>query len=332
MATSSATLPAPPAPDLGDRRHGPAGVARAARNALRSRRLGLPLGMAAALAGALISLAVPVRPAIPEGARAFTRSVQVGDRRRQELVVEPARRPEGRRLPLYVVLHGSDATPAYEERRTELAPLAAAGKALLLYPQGIDQTWNAGGGCCGRAGALRVDDVGFVEAVIADAVANLGADPERVYLVGYSNGGRLALRVASADPGAFAGVAVYAATPTVDITDGAPFPVLVSGGTDDGRIPFDGPAVDQRGVSSPSVSGTVEILRRRDGVGADPTVETLAGGKVRVETWRGKGPRQVVRFVIYEGRDHTYPQVHNSPLPLAPLIESFFASLPDRAG
>lgn len=296
------------------------------RRPLQARRLGLPLGIVAAVVGVIASLLVPVRPVVPRGAQASTRYLRVGGRRRSELVVQPADRNDAL-LPLYVVLHGSLATPAYEERRTELAPLAARGRAVLVYPRGVGQSWNAGQGCCGQAGADDVDDVAFVRAVVDNAVATLGVSPSEVFLVGYSNGGKLALRLAAADPGQFAGVAVYAAVPLVDLEDGPPIPVLVSGGTADDRTPYSGPPSVQGGATAPSVTGTAAILRRRDGADGPAEEQTLAGGKVRVTTWRGSNPRAVVQLVSYEGRDHSWPQTHNSPLPLAGLIERFFDSL-----
>jgi len=290
------------------------------------RRLGLPAAVAAALLGVIASLLTPVRPVVPPGAVASTREITSGGRRRYELVVAPLERVRAR-LPLYVVLDGSDATPAHEERRTGFAPLAAAGRAVLVYPAGVGESWNAGQGCCGPAGRDRVDDVAFVLAVVADAVDTLDVDPSEVFLVGYSNGGKLALRVAAADPGRFAGVAVYAAVPLVDIAHGPPVPVLVSGGTADPRTPFAGPPRRQNGATAPSVLGTVGILRRRDATSGPPQRWSLAGGRVQVSLWRGASTRSQVELVAYLGRDHTYPRRHNSPLALRVLIERFFAHL-----
>ena len=291
----------------------------------RGRNWGLPLALAAAVVGMGVAMLVPVRAEVPPGARAWTRHIEVQGQRRSELVIAPAHLASG--LPLYVVLHGSDASPAFEERRTGLSYLAGEGRALLVYPAGLGESWNAGQGCCGYSGRTRSDDVAFVEAVVADAVSHFGVDPRRVYLVGYSNGGKMALRMLAVDPDAFAGVAVYAATPLVPVGHGPPVPVLVAGGTADDRTPWAGPPRVQNGALAPSVTGAAAILRRRDRVGATATLRLLAGGRVTVETWRGTTARQVVTLVGYRGRGHAWPQARDSPLVLARLIVGFFDSL-----
>ena len=58
---------------------------------------------------------------------------------------------------------------------------------IVIYPQGIGNSWN-GGACCGEAQDLGLDDVGFVRAVVADAMTRLCIDPDRIYGVGISNG------------------------------------------------------------------------------------------------------------------------------------------------
>jgi polyhydroxybutyrate depolymerase len=300
------------------------------RRLLRLRRHGLALLILAAAAGVTGAMFVPVRPLVPAGARAWTRTLVAGGLRRKELVVAPSsRRPGTPPLPLYVVLHGSDATPAFEERRTGFYALAGEGRAVLVYPAGVGQSWNAGGGCCGLAAARGINDVAFVRAVVADAIAHLGVDRHRVYLVGYSNGGKLAMRMLGADPGAFAGVAVYAATPTEPLPPGPPVPVLLAGGTSDPRTPWAGATEQGNGGPAPSVLGTAALLRRRDGLdhpGAGRR-ERLAGGRVTVTTWRGASRRQVLQLVAYRGRGHDWPQAEDAPLPLAALIEEFFNSL-----
>ena len=63
---------------------------------------------------------------------------------------------------------------------------------VVAYPDGIlpKWGWNAQT-CCGLAEALRIDDEGFVFAVIEHVSARVKIDPRRIYLTGHSNGSML---------------------------------------------------------------------------------------------------------------------------------------------
>ena len=76
-------------------------------------------------------------------------------------------------------------------------------------------SWNAGG-CCGQAAQHDVDDVAFIKSLVA------AVDPghrtimtlvDDLRTVGYSNGGRLAYKLACSAPGLFDGTAVVKADP-----------------------------------------------------------------------------------------------------------------------
>ena len=69
---------------------------------------------------------------------------------------------------------------------------------ILVTPQGVEKSWNAGR-CCGqaRAAKLNVDDVSFLRMVAADVLAaEPGVDPTRVYFAGHSTGCMMAQRMA----------------------------------------------------------------------------------------------------------------------------------------
>jgi polyhydroxybutyrate depolymerase len=75
---------------------------------------------------------------------------------------------------------------------------------LVAYPNAVQSQWN-GLTCCGKA-----DDVSFLLALIEKTRAQHDIDPDRIYLVGVSNGGELAYRAVGEAPDTFAAVAVVA--------------------------------------------------------------------------------------------------------------------------
>jgi poly(3-hydroxybutyrate) depolymerase len=106
--------------------------------------------------------------------------------------------------PTVVVLHGLYGTVENVRMQTGFDAVGRAERWNVVYGQGLDSSWNAGG-CCGRAAKRRTDDVGYLR----DVAAHLRSRGHRgpVYLAGFSNGGMLALRAACEHPETFARVA-----------------------------------------------------------------------------------------------------------------------------
>ncbi|MCW3045656.1 MAG: Poly(3-hydroxybutyrate) depolymerase-like protein, partial [Actinobacteria bacterium] len=151
----------------------------------------------------------PPTPVLPDGITPVTSSVTVGGMVRTYDVFSPPAGATGR-LPALVVLHGRKSSVTVEESRDGLIQLAKQGKALVVYPSGYGQSWNAGA-CCGPAQLAGVDDVSFV----TNLIRSVGSRPDvsAVYLVGYSNGGRMAYDIVCAHPKLVSSFVVVAAVP-----------------------------------------------------------------------------------------------------------------------
>jgi poly(3-hydroxybutyrate) depolymerase len=109
-------------------------------------------------------------------------------------------------VPLILALHGLNNGAATLAKQTNLTAYARAHGLALAYPVGIDQAWNAGI-CCGGA---KADDLDYLLKVVSDVEHRTRIDPRRVYLLGFSNGGMMALRAVCARPDIFAAAAVMA--------------------------------------------------------------------------------------------------------------------------
>jgi polyhydroxybutyrate depolymerase len=122
-----------------------------------------------------------------------------GQRRRFLLHLPPGHRP-ARRRPLLVVLHMGRGTADGKVMRdlTGLDATADREGFLVAYPDGLDGQWNSIL-CCNDT-----DDVGFIRALVDQAVRRWGADPDRLYATGASAGAAMSYRLAAALPGVFA--------------------------------------------------------------------------------------------------------------------------------
>ncbi|MFD2420584.1 alpha/beta hydrolase family esterase [Amycolatopsis pigmentata] len=238
------------------------------------------------------------RAAVSGGAPSTERDLTVGGIRRTYLAIGAAGKP-GR--PLLIVLHGRGYTARQESIRTGFLPYAERGLADLVYPQGTANSWNAGHGCCGRASAANVDDVGFVTGVADDAIRYFGSDPKRVYLVGYSNGARLTFEEMCRHPALFAGFATYGALPPA-MCEGPPKPVLIAAGAADTLVRGEG-----------SFTGTVAQWRSRDGC---PSADSVThSGPLTLTTWAGCHDGTAVASALYHGIGHPWPAVKAGEVP-----------------
>lgn len=228
-----------------------------------------------------------------------------------------------RDLPLVVALHGYGGEAESFERGYALNRHADANGYIIVYPQGSGFTverspgqsatvtsWNdlaanfpnpgAGPHCtadsvrypcppeCGECSACMwtscYDDLGFIERLLDEVLAEYPVDPRRVYLLGVSNGGMMALRLGCNLSGRFAAIAPiigqlapgHACGPDVDV------PMLHLAGGRDEVVRPDGKAGAADGFIYTSVTETTAVWARalacKDGPGRWETNLPVAPG------------------------------------------------------
>lgn len=249
-------------------------------------------------------------------------------RARRYLVITPL--GVHRRLPVLVELQGCCGEDVAEAHRSAFQRIAAP-PAVLVYPQasgpGHEQHWDAGH-CCGPAAADHVDDVGFIAAVIARVQRSVPeAAPGKVFLAGYSNGAKMAFRLACTHPGLFAAVAVYAGvgTTTCHRNRPPPLPLLASVGTADAEVRL-GPAgapIVQDGHRQPSVVQEVGFYLRSDACHSRPVV-TVAGSLTET-LWSCAHGRRVA-LGVYQGQGHAWVQEHGRTPSVEQVLWDFLAA------
>ncbi|MFZ0215881.1 MAG: acyltransferase family protein [Candidatus Dormiibacterota bacterium] len=259
------------------------------------------------------ALPQPTPSATPKPAPGITVSdvnVTAGGAARAYQVLAPAD-PASSSLPVIVFLHGLDATIQLEEGRDGLTPQVVAGNAILVYPIAENEEWNDGEG--GRSAG--VDDVGFLTAVIQQAAKLPNADPTRVFLAGFSRGGRMAYRIVCQNPSLVAGVTIIAALPDNTCgSSGAPLSLLQMGGTLDSQVPYT------------QVQDEVATWAARDSCKATPSRNAASPA---ITTYAGCAERTSVQLATYQGGTHVWPGGNGEALP-GPIVWAFFSALPGR--
>ena len=232
------------------------------------------------------------------------RTLSAGGRERSYRLYRPGSAESGKPAPLVVVLHGGFGSAGQAEQSYGWDEVADRHGFLVAYPDGVGRSWNAGW-CCGPARTHEVDDVAFVEELVAEISAADGVDPRRVFAAGVSNGGMLAYRVACESPGLLAAIGVVAGTMVCDCLQPGPVSLLHIHGLEDRSVPFWGGAGLEAGNRRPppSVPSVVQFWRTGGGCGR-PTV--TEAGQVRRESAVGAGGIEVC-LITLAGVGHVWP-------------------------
>ncbi|HWA73223.1 MAG TPA: alpha/beta fold hydrolase [Polyangiaceae bacterium] len=155
--------------------------------------------------------------------------------------------PKGVEKPAFVlVLHGLGGSGAELAEALGLAQFAGAKQFMFAAPDGTLDTsgrrfWNANQVCCNFSGE-KLDDVARLMALVDHAVS-LGADSKRVFVVGYSNGGFMAHRLACEHAKRVRAIVSLAATgpgPSEPCAPSQAVSVLEIHGDHDSIVPFEG--------------------------------------------------------------------------------------------
>jgi polyhydroxybutyrate depolymerase len=212
--------------------------------------------------------------------------------------------------PIIVMLSGIYSTVAQEISRDRLVNYASADKAEIVYPVAFDESWNAIG-CCGKAAADNVNDLAFLEALVAKV------NPENarhIYLVGYSNGARMAYRVACDDPGLFDDYAPVKGLPTADCAIRKPVSIVQMASLDDPEVAYTG------------VTTQVAQLRATEKCPAKSA--TLHSGQMTLTTWSGCADGSRLALAAWSGGVHSFPRPPASVPAAAQVLWSFFTKTP----
>ncbi len=158
---------------------------------------------------------------------------------------------------LIIGLHGGGGSPEsfIKLTRGEFNKLAERRKYIVIYPEAVGKHWNDGRNLSFYASQkMNIDDTGFIGKLIEDFQKDYPISSKKAFIVGMSNGGMLALRIACEMPDRVAAIGIVAAGMPQNIKNFCKFQkvnVIMFIGDKDPLIPING--------------GYVHFLRRRLG-------------------------------------------------------------------
>lgn len=316
----------------------PGGIARAG---LARAALALAVLAFAALAIAILALAGFAGPAAAATGRI---AIQSGGVSRTALLVEHRRLKQGRR-PVVIVLRGGRDRGSHQHRVFGLEEMARASGPVLVYPDPQGGHWSD------APGPEMSRDTAFIRDLVAKLVSDGLADRREIFLIGVSNGGTFALRLACESPTLFAGVAVVISGMPADLAatcaPAHPLPLLIIAGTADPLVPFKGGKANlpDNKTDLLSADATLAIFGKAAGCGDARTtiafpdrnprdgsrayLDKLTGCKGRVALVRIEGGGHAIPGHWNPGDPESGPLARNNDVETAKLIWDFFRQIED---
>ena len=235
----------------------------------------------------------------------FLRSIKVEGETREYLIHIPNSYDTTKSVPIVMNFHGFSQSVSDYIIEADMRSLAESDTFILIYPQGSYlngySQWNA----CPIGGDNKsdVDDFGFVEDLIEEISSQYNVDMDRIYAVGYSNGGMLAYGLANYKSDLIAAVASVSGAMLDCIGNTShPMPVLHLHGTDDYVLPYNG----DKGFNS--VQNTLDHWIDFNNTTTNPIISTEDSGGMVIEHYvYDQGDNSVsVEHYKYIGGKHVW--------------------------
>lgn len=191
-------------------------------------------------------------------------------------------------VPLLVDLHGwfeegdppDVGTKENQRRVSGFEEIAKLEQFIVVWPQGIRRSWNAGGtkwttpevpdaeGCCGGALLEGIDDVGFIKEMVLQISTRYPVDKESVFVTGISNGCAMAQRLAAQASEVFSGVACMAMYLLDDVAENySPIPIMEIHGTADEVVDYESSTQVWQGAER-----NLQVWKNHNGCKGEPEV------------------------------------------------------------
>ena len=211
--------------------------------------------------------------------------------------------------PVVVNFHGLNNSPGIQQFFSQMDRLADREGFVVVYPQGIGASFNAGT-CCGPANEQGIDDLAFTRTVVADVSTRGCVDRRRIYATGFSNGGYMSHRVGCEAADLFAAIApVAAANASPGCAPDRAVPVIAFHGTADTVVAYDA------GAEATSHWAT------RNGCAASPIRTEL--GRSYCDQWIDCDGGATVELCTLTGWNHLWPGALTA-IPASERLWAFF--------
>jgi len=255
--------------------------------------------MVLSASGAQAQSAVSSSCDLPQVSGVSSQQLVSGQRPRAYRLFVPPGYDGHQRLPLVLDLHGSGGNAAGQARTSGLETLSASERFLVATLEGEGGRWNV------PVQEGRADDVAYVGDVISHVTARVCTDETRVYMTGFSGGGRMTSLAGCRLGSRIAAIAPVSALRFPGPCTGRPVPVLTFHGLADPQNPYDGHAAGRGAEWLESVPDALAGWAKHDSCKGDVILEDPPG-PLSTMRYEGCADGTEVRLIRIDGLGHRW--------------------------
>jgi polyhydroxybutyrate depolymerase len=248
-----------------------------------------------------------------------TQSIQVQGHTRTYRVFVPANLLDP--APLVFVFHGTESPGHGIDSIVKITRFEQVGQAhhiLIIFPEAYEGNWNDGRrNDHARSYRDDIDDIAFVDAILAQTERDYRVDHSRIYATGFSNGAIFCHYLAAQRAHVFAAIAPVSGPIAVPFSawfhPEFPVSVLEIHGTSDPIVPYTGGKITDDGGETLGAEATVELWARTDRCRRDAAEMPVSARRARDDCYpqgfawtQGRDGTEVVLYRIIGG-GHTWP-------------------------
>lgn len=260
-------------------------------------------------------------PQNKRGKHDYVRELHFQSRKRFYEIHIPPQYVQSNPTPVVLVFHGGGGHPAAIRYETGMDAVADKAGFIAIYPAGTNNRlllrdrlllWNDGRPH--KDGSYsKVDDVGFVKALLDDVSKLFNIDQKRIYAAGFSNGAQFIYRLANQLSNRLAAIAAVAGQRAVDelfAPPSRPISIMQFAGLKDTVGPYYGgnPSSGEAAfiTNLKSITETIPSWVKFNGCPAEPSSTRRIGNAVETRYGPGKDNTEVILWTLEDG-GHTWP-------------------------
>ena len=236
---------------------------------------------------------------LPHGSGVSSQQLTSGQRQRAYRLFVPPGYDGHLRSPLVLDLHGSGGNAAGQARNSGLEKLSASEGFIVATLEAEGGRWNV------PVQDNRADDVAYARDVIADVAAHVCTDETRVYVTGFSGGGRMTSLIGCQLGSRIAAIAPVSGLRFPEPCTDRPVPVLTFHGLADPQNPYDGHAAGRGAEWLESVPDALASWARHNSCKGAAILDDPPG-PLSTMRYDGCGDGIEVRMIRIDGLGHTW--------------------------